>query len=178
MTTFFQLQSHKVVSYQHFISAWRSVLGSQPCVFFCIGRKFQTSELDIVDETLAFDAKKKLTKCKGMVVDIFHHDTLQRVSTRHRLVCHLPFLTKRNGDRIYWHLLAKILACSKGRKTHYCSDILRLAKNRLVTKIQLTMFSIYLESLLTVHSATTSKFMTSPMYIPQGMTALHSQECP
>ena len=40
------------------------------------------------------------------------------------------------------------------------------------------MFSIYLESLLTVHSATTSKFMTSPMYIPQGMTALHSQECP
>ena len=50
-----------------------------------IGRKVQTSELDIVDETVASDAfkeevKKKLTKCYGMVVDIFHHDTLQRVS--------------------------------------------------------------------------------------------------
>ena len=62
----------------------------KPCVLFCIynwsvWRKVQASELDIVDKTAALDAfeekvkKKKLKKCKGMVVNIFHHDTLQRV---------------------------------------------------------------------------------------------------
>ena len=60
MTTSFQLQSHLKLFPISIPSRAlrRSVLGSKPCVFFCIGRKVQTSELDIVDETVAFDAKK------------------------------------------------------------------------------------------------------------------------
>ena len=112
------------------------MLGSKPCVFFCIGRKIQTSELDIVDETVAFDAKKKLTKCKGMVVDTFLHDTLQRASNSPPPGVSFAISNEEKRRLIYWHLLAKMLACSKGRKTLSCSDILRVAKNRLVTKIQ------------------------------------------
>ena len=81
MTTTFQLQSDKVVSYQHSISCIKTLSVGFPALCLLlhnrsIGRKVQTSELDIVDETVAFDAKKKLTNCKGMVVDTFLHDTI------------------------------------------------------------------------------------------------------
>ena len=69
-----------------------------------------------------------------MVVDIFHHDTLQRVSNSPPPG--VPFAISKEDKRrlIYWHLLAKMLVYSKGRRTLSCTDILRLAKNRLVTK--------------------------------------------
>ena len=144
MTTSFQLQSHKVVTYQHFISCIKTLSVGFPALCLLlhnrsIGRKVQTSELDIVDETVALDAfkeevKKKITKCYGMVVDNFHHDTLQRVSKSPSPG--VPFaISKEDKRRLsYWHLLAKMLVYSKGRKTLSCTDIHRLAKNRLVTK--------------------------------------------
>ena len=142
MTTSFQLQSHKVVSYQHFISCIKTL--SVGFLALClllqngsIGRKVQTSELDIVDETVAFDAfkeevKKKITKCYGMVMDIFHHDTLQRVSNSPPPGVSFAISKEDKRRLIYWHLLSKMLVYSKGRKTLSCTDILRLAKNQLV----------------------------------------------
>ena len=72
MSTSFQLQSHKVVSYQHSISCIKTLSVGFPALCLLlhnrsIGRKVKTSELDIVDETVAFDAfkeelKKKITK--------------------------------------------------------------------------------------------------------------------
>ena len=69
-----------------------------------------------------------------MIVDIFHHDTLQRVSKSPPPG--VPFAISNEDKRglSYWHLLAKMLVYSKGRKTFSCTEILRLVKNRLVTK--------------------------------------------
>ena len=67
-----------------------------------------------------------------MVVDIFHHDTLQRVSNSPPPSVSFAISKEDKRRLIYWHLLAKMLVYSKGRKTLSCTDILRLAKNRLV----------------------------------------------
>ena len=61
MTTSFQLQSHKVVSYQHSISCIKTLSVGFPALCLLlhnrsIGRKVQTRELDMVDETVALDA--------------------------------------------------------------------------------------------------------------------------
>ena len=178
MTTSFQLQSHKVVS----VSAFHLLHDAQCWVPSPVSSSALAGNFKPVNLTLSMKhlplMLKKINKAQRNGCGYFS----SRYSTarEHSPPPGVSFAISNEEKRrlIYWHLLAKILACSKGRKTLSCSDILLLAKNRLVTKIQLTMFSIYLESLLTVHSATTSKFMTSPMYIPQGMTALHSQECP
>ena len=63
---------YKVVSYQHSISCIKTLSVGFPALCLLlhnrsIGRKVQTNELDIVDETVAFDAfkeevKKKITK--------------------------------------------------------------------------------------------------------------------
>ena len=58
---------YKVVSYQHPISCIETLSVGFPalCVLLhnrSIGRKVQTSELDIVDETVAFDAFKEEVK--------------------------------------------------------------------------------------------------------------------
>ena len=69
MTTSFQLQSHKVVSYQHSISCIKTLSVGFPALCLLlhnrsIGRKVQTRELDIVDETVALDAfEKEMKKC-------------------------------------------------------------------------------------------------------------------
>ena len=68
----------------------------------------------------------------GMVVDIFHHDTLQHVSNSPPPGVSFAISNEDKRRLIYWHLLAKMLVYSKGRKTLSCTDILRLAKNRLV----------------------------------------------
>ena len=111
------------------------MLGSQPCVFFCktgpLAGKFKPVNLH---ETVAFDAfkeeVKKINKLQRNGCGYFHHDTLQRVSNSPNGV---SFVISNEDKRrlIYWHLLAKMLVCSKGRKTLSCTDILRLAKNRL-----------------------------------------------
>ena len=67
-----------------------------------------------------------------MVVDIFHHDTLQRVSNSPPPSVSFAISKEDKRRLIYLHLLAKMLVYSKGRKTLSCTDILRLAKNRLV----------------------------------------------
>ena len=61
MTTSFQLQSHKVVSYQHSISCMETLSVGFPALCLLrqnrsICRKVQTSEFDMVDETVALDA--------------------------------------------------------------------------------------------------------------------------
>ena len=61
ITTSFQLQSHKVVSYQHSISCKETLSVGFPALCLLlhnrsIGRKVQTRELDMVDETVALDA--------------------------------------------------------------------------------------------------------------------------
>ena len=69
MTTSFQLQSHKTVSYQHSISCIKTLSVGFPALCLLlhnrsIGRKVQTRELDIVDETVALDAfEKEMKKC-------------------------------------------------------------------------------------------------------------------
>ena len=73
MTTSFQLQSHKVVSYQHSISCIKTLSVGFPALCLLlhnrsIGRKVQTRELDIVDETVALDAfEKEMKKCFNKV---------------------------------------------------------------------------------------------------------------
>ena len=67
MTAPFQLQSHKVVSYQHSISCKETLSVGFPALCLLlhnrsIGRKVQTRELDIVDETVALDAFGKEIK--------------------------------------------------------------------------------------------------------------------
>ena len=74
MTTSFQLQSHKVVSYQHSISCIKTLSVGFPALCLLlhnrsIGRKVQTRELDIVDETVALDAfEKEMKKCFNKVL--------------------------------------------------------------------------------------------------------------
>ena len=73
VTTSFQLQSHKVVSYQHSISCKETFSVGFPALCLLlhnrsIGRKVQTRELDMVDETVALDAfKKEMKKCFNKV---------------------------------------------------------------------------------------------------------------
>ena len=73
MTTSFQLQSHKVVSYQHSISCKETLSVGFPALRLLlsnrsIGRKVQTIELDIVDETVTLDAfEKEMKKCFNKV---------------------------------------------------------------------------------------------------------------
>ena len=52
-----------------------------------------------------------------MVVDIFHHDTLQRVSNSPPPSVSFAISKEDKRRLIYWHLLAKMLVYSKGRKT-------------------------------------------------------------
>ena len=74
MTTSFQLQSHKVVSYQHSISCKETLSVEFPALCLLlhnrsIGRKVHTSELDMVDETVALDAfEKEMKKCFNKVL--------------------------------------------------------------------------------------------------------------
>ena len=125
MTTSFQLQSHKVVSYQHSISCIKTLSVGFPALCLLlhnrsIGRKVQTRELDIVDETVALHALKKrwksvLTKCNGMVVDIFQNDTRQCMRNferfaifneeKVRLICwHFFAFSKRDENPFqFWH---------------------------------------------------------------------------
>ena len=139
MTASFQLQSHKVVFYQHSISCIKTLSVGFPALCLLlqngsIGVKVQTGELTWNSCLWCFwrRGEKKLTKCKGMVVDIFHHDTLQRASNSPPPGVSFAIYNEDKRRLIYWHLLAKMLVYSKGRKTLSCTDILRLAKNRLV----------------------------------------------
>ena len=61
---------YEVVSYQHSISCIKTLSVGFPALCLLlhnrsIGRKVQTSELDIVDETVAFDAFKEEVKKKN-----------------------------------------------------------------------------------------------------------------
>ena len=80
MTTTFQPQSHKVVSYQHPITCVETLSVRFPAL--CpllhnrpIERKVHPSELNVVDETVAVHSFGKEThkdSYKGKVVDIYH----------------------------------------------------------------------------------------------------------
>ena len=52
-----------------------------------------------------------------MIVDIFHHDTLQRASNSPPPGVSFAIYNEDKRRLIYWHLLAKMLVYSKGRKT-------------------------------------------------------------
>ena len=110
--------------------------------------------------------KNVLTKCNGMVVDIFHNDTLQRMRFYHS-----PFLTKEKVRLICWHFLA----FSNRREKAFQFWHSAFAE----TKIQLNL--VFPRCTwnhcwqYTLHHLQSS--WSSPMYIPQGMTALHNQGC-